>query len=132
MKRWVMVPLAPALRRYRRMRGDVVMAKKKTEPCRQTKYAQRVRQELRALLGGACELCMETDESALEFDHIFGRDYNLRKLSFSARMARYKREAEEGKLRILCRTCNLAARKMNDNGRHVPTASQVEVTADLF
>jgi 5-methylcytosine-specific restriction endonuclease McrA len=60
---------------------------------RTTIYARKVRQELIKKLGGKCVLCGENDLEKLEFDHINGRNYDPRKLSYSARLARYKREA---------------------------------------
>jgi hypothetical protein len=103
----------------------------KKAPCRQTLYARRVKAELIEMLGGKCELCPQDDPKVLEFDHILGRDYKLHQLSFSARMARYKREAADGLLRLLCGPCNLAERKTNDAGQHVATSSHIQKTADM-
>jgi 5-methylcytosine-specific restriction endonuclease McrA len=97
--------------------------------CRQTIYAQRLKRELMELLGGKCELCSEDDPDKLEFDHVNGRDYVVSELSFSARLARYRREAEAKELRLLCGACNLGQRKKDDNGhRFVATAARIERT----
>lgn len=98
---------------------------------RATIYAQRIRAELIEKLGGFCVLCGEDNPDELEFDHVHGRDYEPRKLSYSARMARYRREAAQGLLRLLCKACNLAVRKRNDNGQCVPTAFDVPLTQDI-
>jgi hypothetical protein len=80
-----------------------------------------------------CALCPQDDPKELEFDHIHGRAYEVRKLSYSARMKRYERQAELKLIRLLCGPCNLAERKRNDNGAHIRTehASLVPLTADL-
>lgn len=69
----------------------------------------------------------------LEFDHINGRHYVVSKLSYSARMKRYEREAELNLIRLLCKDCNLAERKKNDNGQFIPTAAAalVPLTPDI-
>jgi 5-methylcytosine-specific restriction endonuclease McrA len=100
--------------------------------CRQTQYASKMKRVLIELLGGRCALCPEDDPDKLEFDHINGRDYEPRQLSYSARLAKYKREAAAGKLRLLCGPCNREARKKNDNGAWVPTAAVIETTAEIF
>ena len=80
-----------------------------------------------------CALCPERDPDRLQFDHIGGAAYKRNRLSYSARMKRYEREAELGLLRLLCKPCNLAQRKTNDHGRFIPTihASLVPLTAAL-
>lgn len=103
----------------------------KKAPCRQTLYARNLKAQLIQKLGGKCERCQQDDPEVLEFDHIHGRDYKVHELSFSARMARYKREAEDGLLRLLCGPCNLAERKTNDAGQHVATISHIPKTADM-
>lgn len=97
----------------------------------QTLYARRLRKELLQKLGAECKLCGEDDEDKLEFDHIYGRDYDLRKLSSSARMARYKREEADGLLRVLCGDCNNKERKQLDSGKIVRTNDRVEVTDNM-
>jgi 5-methylcytosine-specific restriction endonuclease McrA len=88
---------------------------------RTTIYAQKIRDELIEKLGGKCALCPECDPAKLQFDHIHGRDYNPNNLSYSARLARYKREAQQDKLRLLCEPCNLKERKRHENGSHCRT-----------
>jgi hypothetical protein len=98
---------------------------------RSTRYAKRIRAELIEQLGGRCALCGEDDEGVLEFDHPFGRDWTPNRLSYSSRMARYKREADAKLLRLLCADCNLSERKRNDNGVFVPTNAAVPLTQPL-
>jgi len=100
-------------------------------PSRQTEYARRTKAELIAKLGGKCEHCAESDPDKLQFDHINGRHYEPHRLSYSARLARYKKEAAKGELRLLCEPCNLAARNTNDNGQFVPTAATIEKTVEI-
>jgi hypothetical protein len=89
---------------------------------KQTRYARRLREELIAQLGGKCEMRFKGPcAGELQFDHKEGRDYNPNKLSYSARMARYRREAEAGELRLLCEKHNLECRVKNDNGLIVRT-----------
>ncbi len=100
-------------------------------PSRQTLFARKIRAELILQLGGKCKLCAETDPDKLEFDHPDGRDYETNKLSYCARLARYRREAAEGLIRLLCGTCNKKIRKKNDTGVCVPTNCTPELTMEL-
>ena len=100
---------------------------------RSVAYAKKIRARLIAQLGGKCFRCGQEDPDKLEFDHIFGRDYDPRTLSYSARLKRYERESELGLLRLACGDCNKAVRVANDNGQWVRTehADQVERTDDI-
>ena len=76
-------------------------------------YAAKRRTDLVLLLAPdlRCQnlecLRLVEDTTELEIDHVNGRSWNLRKLSSSARVARYWREYKAGiKLRILCSLCN--------------------------
>lgn len=64
------------------------------------------RKELIQRLGGKCSVCPCADFSKLEFDHPNGRPYDVAKLSRLSRLRRYRKEADEGKVRVLCRSCN--------------------------
>jgi hypothetical protein len=70
--------------------------------------AVRARAALVQELGGRCqgEGCDETDPEELEIDHINGRDWVPSKKSSDHRVSIYRREATQGKLRVLCKTCN--------------------------
>lgn len=94
--------------------------------CKQTRTARRRKAELIEQLGSKCVKCGTTED--LEFDHKNGRDYDPQKLSYSARLARYKREADRGEIRLLCGRCNKAARATNDNGAWIPTKDAAHVT----
>lgn len=65
------------------------------------------RAALIARLGGVCEICKSTER--LEFDHHPGPcewGDSRKRPSRWQRMVLYEREADEGKLRLLCRSCN--------------------------
>lgn len=95
---------------------------------RNTVAAQKIRDELIKKLGGFCVLCGEDDPAKMEFDHTHGRDWTPNKLSYRQRLTRYRREAEQGLIRLLCGTCNREQRKKNDNGAFVPTVLDVPLT----
>lgn len=80
--------------------------------CRQVNYANRRKAELIQAMGNCCWACGAL--APLHIDHPFGRDYQPRKLSFSARVARYWREWTEGqRIRLLCESCNDSRRYNN-------------------
>jgi len=62
------------------------------------------RRNLIAKLGGKCVECGAVGN--LEIDHIEGRTWDIRSKGSDSRVAIYEREAEEGKLQILCKSCN--------------------------
>lgn len=64
--------------------------------------------EIRKKLGDACALCGRTD--VLHIDHVNGRPYVARRLSSNCRLKRYRQEATEGKLRLLCESCNCSSK----------------------
>jgi hypothetical protein len=98
---------------------------------RNTIAAKKIRADLLEKLGAFCVDCGEDAEDKLEFDHINGRDYEARKLSYRQRMIRYRREAARGELAVVCSDCNLKRRKKNDNGQHVPTICDVSLTNNI-
>lgn len=65
-------------------------------------YHQR-RNFIIAALGGECEHCSSTHD--LEFDHKGIRKWSM-KLNQFQRMARYLKEFDRGKIRLLCSKCN--------------------------
>lgn len=72
------------------------------------------RLELVKKLGGKCAGCGTKGKAGngLEIDHVNGRDYDLRKMDPSWRIAVYEREYREGvKLSVLCKRCNANAHK---------------------
>ncbi len=66
----------------------------------------REREALIIQLGGKCIRCLCLDFRRLEFDHPNGRPYDLEKLSRLSRLKLYQKEAQQGTVRLLCRTCN--------------------------
>lgn len=73
---------------------------------RQRQWAARTVERLKGELGGQCQECGDTDLSTLEFDHLQPRDWEPRKVEWSARISRYRREIAEGKIQLLCKSCN--------------------------
>ena len=67
------------------------------------RYHQR-RADLLLRLGGKCLDCGAVDD--LQFHHPKGRGWVVRDKSRWARMVIYEREATEGKIELLCGTCN--------------------------
>jgi 5-methylcytosine-specific restriction endonuclease McrA len=84
-------------------------------PHRNTIRAAKLRAEMIQQLGGRCVHCGRTVD--LEFDHIQPRAYAARRLSYLQRINRYRQEMSEGKIQLLCKSCNLLKR---DNGNVLP------------
>ena len=98
-------------------RGEVVSAWHR-------QIAPALRARLLAWLGGRCERCGETEPSKLSFDHPFGRNYNLQRLSpYDRYRWIYVWEADMGALRILCRTCNSRDGGYRAHGLQLPPVS---------
>jgi hypothetical protein len=68
--------------------------------------AHKIRAWLFDMLGGECAECGAL--APLEIDHPWGRDWKPSRLSLYKRHLRYKKEALEGRVRLLCRECNNA------------------------
>jgi hypothetical protein len=79
---------------------------------------KRGRAELVAELGGQCVVC--TTKKKLEFHHKEPRDWDPGKTSRWVRLARYRREAEQGKVELRCRHCNAVAGKPQPPTDEVP------------
>lgn len=80
-----------------------------TESAYRSHLATRLREHLFNLLGPYCAECgCDLRSKAWEVNHIYGRDWSPRRLSFYRRNLRYWREAQEGLVNLLCRPCNLA------------------------
>lgn len=69
-------------------------------------WAKRHRKLLIERLGGKCIGCGETNAKKLEFNHPYGRDYDPSKLSRWERIRHYRRDADAGRLNLLCSACN--------------------------
>lgn len=73
------------------------------------------RKALVSRLGGKCVDCggIGSGKYPLEVDHPDGRDYNLRRMDSSWRIAVYEREERTGvRLEVRCRGCNANAHKI--------------------
>ena len=84
------------------------MPKKRTSAYRAKTYRPR-RLALIKKLGGRCVWpngCDERRVDRLEFDHVEADEFDFGKLSRWVRIARYEREAAEGKIQLLCRYHN--------------------------
>jgi 5-methylcytosine-specific restriction endonuclease McrA len=68
---------------------------------------KRARRKLIAELGGKCVECGQTRK--LEFHHTLTRTWIARKVSRWVRIARYRREWEQGCIVLLCSQCNKKA-----------------------
>jgi 5-methylcytosine-specific restriction endonuclease McrA len=68
------------------------------------RYARKWRDAMIRALGGRCAWCKRTDR--LELDHIDGRTWSPRALSWHRRIKRYREEHARGRLQVLCRSCN--------------------------
>ena len=75
---------------------------------RNTIAARATRDLLFKLLGSTCKACGSHEK--LEFDHIKGRNYNPRELSYRDRLNKYLAEFKAGELQTLCSSCNLDKR----------------------
>lgn len=88
-----------------RARAEVKREQRRARDRRRYERARHWYTELVDLLGGHCELCGSCDDLAV--DHMDGRDYQPRRLSFFHRTILYWMELFDGvRLRILCRACN--------------------------
>ena len=65
---------------------------------------ERRKKSLIQLLGGACVQCGSILD--LTFDHIEGRNWDIRAVSSTKRLRIYTEEAKEGKVQLLCLSCN--------------------------
>lgn len=52
--------------------------------------------------------CGSDDLRVMTFDHIYGRDWDIRSVHATKRLSIYKREAAAGLLQLLCISCNSA------------------------
>jgi hypothetical protein len=71
-----------------------------------TEYHAKWRAKLICELGGQCVYAGCGTTENLELDHIHGRDWKVEKFSSHMRVRRYRVEAAEGKLQVLCRSHN--------------------------
>jgi hypothetical protein len=80
-------------------------------------WAKRTRLRLITELGGKCQECGEEEYEKLEFDHIYGKDWEATGLSTDQRMCRYVKEHKLGLLQCMCHLCN--AKRGDPRGREM-------------
>lgn len=71
---------------------------------RQRRWAVKARLRLIERLGGVCVECGSKVD--LEIDHPAGISYDASALESSQRVSRYRQEAKQGIVRLLCAACN--------------------------
>lgn len=64
----------------------------------------QLRVEIYRMIGEACVRC--GNDQVIEFDHIHGRDWDIKAVNQLTRTRRYLREARAGLLQPLCKPCN--------------------------
>lgn len=66
-----------------------------------------IRDQLLSIYGPKCAQCGAPEgETYLEINHIYGRDWQASKLSSYQRWLRYFKEAQQGRINLLCPDCN--------------------------
>jgi|SRR6185369_292496 len=69
--------------------------------------ADRIRNQLLEIYGRKCDKCgVSADDAHLEINHIYGRDWDIRTLNRYRRYLKYRQEAKQGKINLLCKDCN--------------------------
>lgn len=92
---------------------------RKTQHYRNVFLADRIREQLLDIYGRACAECGATaDETHLEINHIYGRDWKLSDLNRYQRYLRYRHEAKQGRINLLCKACNLSWRPRHREQPH--------------
>lgn len=89
------------------------------------RLVDRIRAELFADLGGECAEADETCDGPLQIDHPYGRDWHPKRVSSYNRWLRYRREHQQGLIRLLCRYHNEIIRPK-------PTAAPASLSPDPF
>jgi len=88
---------------------------------RQKRIHTRRREAIFVLLGGKyCVGCGETDEDVLQFDHKRGRDWDINSVSSTTRLKNYLYEAIDGRLQVLCISCNSSKNRPNEIPDNTP------------
>lgn len=88
------------------------------KPGHHDRLAKKLKRELIRSLGGKCAHCSTKED--LAFDHIIGRNWDVSLYSKLDRLRRYRREAQNGLIQLLCRQCN--ARKGDPIVRNILSA----------
>lgn len=71
--------------------------------------ADRIRAQLLEIYGNKCAECgVSSDDAHLEINHIYGRTWKIRDLNRYRRYLRYRHEARQGRINLLCPECNKA------------------------
>jgi 5-methylcytosine-specific restriction endonuclease McrA len=85
-------------------------------PVKWGEYLAKKRQKLLIMMGGVCAACGEDDLALLEIDHIEDRQYEPRQLSRTKRLKMYEEEYRQGRVRLLCSSCNKSNEYRKHNG----------------
>ena len=102
--------------------GEIVNRERRADiRARQQRITSRRKEAIFALCGGKfCVSCGNVCEHELQFDHIKGRDWDINSVSSTTRLKRYLYEAIEGRLQILCISCNSSKGKPDDEPDDTP------------
>lgn len=96
-----------------------------TDPKSRPRLIDRIRERIFADLGNECAASDEECDGPLEIDHPFGRDWKPRETGSYNRWLRYRREHEQGLIRLLCKFHNNTIRPR-------PTAAPASLSPDPF
>lgn len=72
--------------------------------------ANAIRTQLIEQLGGECAECGSTEN--LQINHIYQRSWKPRTLTHYRRILRYRQEAADGLVNLLCESCNAVYRPL--------------------
>jgi hypothetical protein len=76
-----------------------------TNSAYQTARAHLIRSWIFEIIGRQCAEC-GTTEGPMEVNHIYRREYSIKRLSVYKRTLRYWRDVQRGLCNCLCRSCN--------------------------
>ena len=96
---------------------------------RNNRYARHWHRAMIAQLGGHCVWCRK--RTRLELDHIHGRTWSPRALSWHRRIKRYREEMAAGLLQVLCRSCNAIKGAMQERPARAAAALVVAGAGDF-
>lgn len=80
----------------------------------------KLREEVFQMLGYACTEADDNCDGPLQVDHPYGRSWKPSKLASYNRWLRYRKEAEEGLVRLLCSHHNNSIRPVKKLAERLP------------